>query len=199
MLPSNFFIYLICYLLGSLPSGFIIGKIIAKEDIRNQGSGNIGATNITRIYGRKAGLLTLIADCLKAIVALKVAEIFGASLYLAAFFVIFGHIFPLWLKFRGGKGVATFFASLLYISPLSGFIFALSWLGIFVCFKVSSLSSLASTLIVLLWSVMFSGNSSWSHFILSISILVIFSHRDNIKRMLEGKELKFKEHNEKRD
>jgi len=195
---SDFIIYVICYLLGSIPVGFIIAKTISSGDIRKQGSGNIGATNLMRVYGKSAGIATFIADCLKAIIALKIANIFGICEYLAAFIVVIGHIFPVWLKFKGGKGVATFFASLVYINIAFGVIYALSWGVIFFFSRMSSLASLISTLIILVSSLLIYGDKNLTYFILSISVLVIFTHRDNISRIIKGKELNFKVQDEKK-
>ena len=200
MLPqiSDYLIYVICYVIGSIPSGYIIGLIIANQDVRNQGSGNIGATNLARIYGKRAGIATFIADCLKTIIALRLVSISGESLYIAAFLVTLGHIYPIWLGFRGGKGVATLVTSLYYLNPYIGLIFTLIWLGVFVISKTSSLASIISIVAICVISCFFYLTNHFTYYLLATSILVLFNHRDNMLKLVRGDELKFKVKNEKK-
>lgn len=195
MLPeiSDILIYLLCYFIGSIPSGFLVALLIGNEDIRKRGSGSTGATNLTRIYGKRAGLVTFLADCLKALVALKLVSMSGDSVYMGGFLVTLGHIFPIWLGLRGGKGVATLATAILYLNPYPGLIFIILWGGIFLIYKTSSLSSIAAIIGTLVISIIFQQNESFTYFALITSSLVLFAHRANIKKLIKGEEHSFKE------
>ena len=137
------FIIIISYLLGSIPFGFLLTKIFLKLDIRSVGSGNIGATNALRTGNKKIGYTTLILDILKAVVPLIFIKIYYIEyLYISSLCVFLGHVFPIWLKFKGGKGVATYVGILCCINLYLGIIFGIIWLITFFIFKYSSLSSL---------------------------------------------------------
>jgi glycerol-3-phosphate acyltransferase PlsY len=195
MLPeiSDLLIYVICYFLGSIPSGFLVGLLMGNEDIRKKGSGSTGATNLTRIYGKRAGIVTFIADCIKALVAIRLVGVSGESVYIAAFLVTVGHIFPVWLGFKGGKGVATLATAVFYLNPYLGMIFALLWVGVFFVYKTSSLSSIFAILGSLIISIFFKPTDHFTYFLLITSILVLFAHRANIKKLIKGEEHSFKE------
>ena len=138
-----FLIGIISYLMGSIPFGFILTKIFLKKDIREIGSGNIGATNVLRTGNKSIGYLTLILDILKAITPVIYVKIFYQDfLYIASLCAFLGHVFPIWLKFKGGKGVATYVGILFAINIYFGIIFAITWFITFFISKFSSLSSL---------------------------------------------------------
>jgi len=164
-----FLIGISSYLMGSIPFGFILTKIFLKKDIREIGSGNIGATNALRTGNKVIGYSTLILDILKAVVPVVYVKIFYQDfLYIASLCVFLGHIFPIWLKFKGGKGVATYLGILFAINFYFGIIFILSWLVTFFITKFSSLSSLigaASIPIYLLIVLALAGLSTMTKFI----------------------------------
>ena len=140
---------IVCYLMGSIPFGFILTKIFLKKDIRKIGSGNIGATNALRTGNKIIGYSTLILDILKAVVPVIYVKIFYQDLlYIASLCAFLGHVFPIWLKFKGGKGVATYVGILFTINFYLGIVFTISWCVTFFVSKFSSLSSLVGALSV---------------------------------------------------
>ena len=178
------------YLLGSIPFGLILSKIFLKKDIRQSGSGNIGATNVLRSGNRILGFFTLILDGLKSYLAVIITiGFFSDYFFLSSVLVFLGHLFPIWLKFKGGKGVATYLGILFALNFYYAVIFILSWLVIIFITKYVSLGSLVSSLIVLLFNVYFEGfNESIMLFI--FLVLIIYSHRTNIGRLKAGIENK---------
>ena len=139
-------IIIVSYLFGSIPFGLILTKTFIGKDIRKIGSGNIGATNVLRSGNKLIGYLTLALDILKAVVPiLYINFYYNDQLYLASLSVFIGHVFPVWLKLRGGKGVATYVGILFCLNYLSGIVFCVTWLLIFFIFKYSSLSSIVSS------------------------------------------------------
>lgn len=185
-----FFISIYSYLLGSIPFGLILSKIFLKKDIRQSGSGNIGATNVLRSGGKVLGFLTLIMDGLKSYLAVMITIIFFLDyFFLSAILVFLGHLFPMWLKFKGGKGVATYLGILFGLNFSYALVFILSWLTIIFVTKYVSLGSLVSSLIVLLLNVYLEGfNNSIMLFL--FLLLIIYSHRANIGRLKLGTENK---------
>ena len=187
-----FFIGIISYLMGSIPFGFILTKIFLKKDIRDIGSGNIGATNALRTGNKSIGYTTLILDILKAIIPVIYVKIFYQDfLYVASLCAFLGHVFPVWLKFKGGKGVATYVGILFAINIFFGVIFTISWFVTFSIFKYSSLSSLiaaASIPIYLLTLTQF----DQVIFFTIMFVLIFFTHRENIKRLKNKEETKTK-------
>ena len=185
-----FFISIYSYLLGSIPFGLILSKIFLKKDIRQSGSGNIGATNVLRSGGKVLGFLTLIMDGLKSYLAVMITiRFFSDYFFLSAILVFLGHLFPIWLKFKGGKGVATYLGILFGLNFFYAVVFILSWLTIIFITKFVSLGSLVSSLIVLLINVYFEGlNDSIMLFL--FLVLIIYSHRANIGRLKSGTESK---------
>ena len=185
-----FFISIYSYLLGSIPFGLILSKIFLKKDIRQSGSGNIGATNVLRSGGKVLGFLTLIMDGLKSYLAVMITiRFFSDYFFLSAILVFLGHLFPIWLKFKGGKGVATYLGILFGLNFFYAVVFILSWLTIIFITKFVSLGSLVSSLIVLLINVYFEGlNDSIMLFL--FLVLIIYSHRTNIGRLKSGTESK---------
>ena len=185
-----FFISIYSYLLGSIPFGLIFSKIFLKKDIRQSGSGNIGATNVLRSGGKVLGFLTLIMDGLKSYLAVMITiRFFSDYFFLSDILVFLGHLFPIWLKFKGGKGVATYLGILFGLNFSYALVFILSWLTIMFTTKYVSLSSLVSSLIVLLLNIYLEGfNKSFMLFL--FLLLIIYSHRTNIERLKSSTENK---------
>ena len=187
-----FFIGIISYLMGSIPFGFILTKIFLKKDIREIGSGNIGATNALRTGNKTIGYSTLVLDILKAVAPVIYVKIFYQDfLYIASLCAFLGHVFPIWLKFKGGKGVATYVGILFAINIYFGIIFALSWFIIFVITKFSSLSSLTASISVPVYLVV-TGQFNDIFFFIIMFVLIFFTHRENIKRLKNKEETKTK-------
>ena len=179
------------YLLGSIPFGFILTKIFLKKDIRDIGSGNIGATNALRTGSKLLGYATLILDITKAILpVLYVKFNYPDYIYIAALSTFLGHVFPIWLKFKGGKGVATYVGILFSINLILGLVFIVSWAVTFLISKYSSLSSLMASLIVPIYLVIF--DSYNSIFFIIMFVLIFYTHRENVKRLKNKKENKTK-------
>jgi len=185
-------IIFISYLLGSIPFGFLLTKIFLNKDIRKIGSGNIGATNALRTGNKTLGYATLILDILKAIIPLIFVKIYYSEyLYISSLCVFLGHVFPVWLKFKGGKGVATYVGILCCINIYLGIGFGIVWLITFVIFKYSSLSSLIGALSIPIINFLFFNNQIFYFFIIMF-ILIFYTHRENIKRLLNRTESKSK-------
>ncbi len=186
------FIILFSYLIGSIPFGFLLTKLILKKDIRKIGSGNIGATNVLRTGNKVTGYATLILDILKAVMPVLFVKIYyNEYLYISSLSVFLGHIFPIWLKFKGGKGVATYIGILCCINLYLGLIFGLTWLIVFFIFKYSSLSSLAGSLSIPIFN-FFLLNDEFVFFFIIMFVLIFYTHRENIKRLLNRTESKTK-------
>lgn len=185
-------IALLSYILGSIPFGFIVGKVFFKTDLRKLGSGNVGATNALRNFGRLAGFTTFLFDFLKGSLACYLGEKFGgeAGQAVAMFFVVIGHMYSFILKFKSGKGVATSFGALLAID----YRFALTLLAIFIVlvliFRIVSLSSIITAVIAAVLAVFSYKLSYITLAIILIASLVVYKHNDNIKRLKLGEEKK---------
>ena len=185
-------ISLISYLFGSIPFGLILTKIFIGKDIRNIGSGNIGATNVLRSGNKFVGYLTLILDILKAVIPILFIKFYYSDqLYLASLSVFIGHVFPVWLKFRGGKGVATYVGILFCLNYLSGLVFCIIWLLIFFIFKYSSLSSMTSSFCIPIFQYFFISDPFY-YFYFIMFIMIFYTHRENIKRLINKTESKTK-------
>ena len=185
-------IILVSYLLGSIPFGLILTKIFLKKDIREVGSGNIGATNVLRTGNKIIGYLTLTLDVLKAVTpVLYIKFNFPELVYISSLSVFIGHVFPLWLKFKGGKGVATYVGILFSINYILGMIFIFSWLVIFFISKYSSLGSILSSLTIPIF-VYFSSSYKNEYFFIIMFVLILFTHRENVKRLINKEESKTK-------
>ena len=183
---------IISYLMGSIPFGFLLTKFFLKKDIRAIGSGNIGATNALRTGNKFIGYLTLILDIIKAVIPIIYVKInFPELIFLASLCAFLGHVFPIWLKFRGGKGVATYVGILFSINLLLGIIFAISWILIFLLSKYSSLSSLIASLSIPIY-VLIIGQINSAIFFRIMFILIFYTHRENIKRLKNKEESKTK-------
>ena len=180
------------YLMGSVPFGLILTKIFLKKDIREIGSGNIGATNALRTGNKFIGYSTLILDITKAIIPVIYVKInYPDLIYIASLCAFLGHVFPIWLKFKGGKGVATYVGILLSINIILGLIFVASWAIIFLLFKYSSLSSIIGSLSVPIY-ILITGQINDAIFFAIMFILIFFTHRENIKRLKNKEESKTK-------
>ena len=180
------------YLMGSVPFGLILTKIFLKKDIREIGSGNIGATNALRTGNKLIGYSTLILDIAKAIIPVIYVKInYPDLIYIASLCAFLGHVFPIWLKFKGGKGVATYVGILFSINIILGLIFVISWAFIFLLFRYSSLSSIIGSLSVPIY-ILITGQINNAIFFAIMFILIFFTHRENIKRLKNKEESKTK-------
>ena len=186
------FVIVISYLLGSIPFGYLLTKIFLKKDIRSIGSGNIGATNVLRTGNKSIGYATLILDVLKAVIPVIFVKIYFVDfLYISSLCVFLGHVFPIWLKFKGGKGVATYVGILCCLDIYLGVSFGLIWIMTFILFKYSSLSSLLGTLSIPIIN-FFIFNENVIFFFIIMFVLIFYTHRENIKRLLNRTESKTK-------
>ena len=185
-------IILISYLFGSIPFGLLLTKIFLKTDIREIGSGNIGATNVLRAGNKILGYSTLVLDILKAVLPILYIKFFmNDYLYISALSIFIGHVFPIWLKFKGGKGVASYLGILCCLDIFTALIFGVVWISIFILFKFSSLSSLLASLTIPIFHFFYNSNSDY-YFYFMMFILIFFTHRENIKRLRNNTESKSK-------
>ena len=185
-------ISLYSYFLGSIPFGLILTKIFLKTDIRKIGSGNIGTTNVLRTGNKFLALATLILDLIKGYISVYITFLFDETLVSYSAFICFiGHIFPIWLKIRGGKGVATYLGIILALNYKFFLIFGFCWLALSLIFRFASLSSMICSLIIFLYTYFFETNHySLILFIFFVSIL--YTHKENIVRLRNSKENKIK-------
>ena len=180
------------YLLGSIPFGLILTKIILKKDIRKVGSGNIGTTNVLRTGNKFLAIATLVLDLLKGFVAVYFTLIYFEDLTSYSALICFiGHIFPVWLKFKGGKGVATYLGVILALSYKFFFIFGISWITLSLIFRLASFSSIVSSLMVFLYGYFFEINN-YSMLLFIFFVIILFTHRENIVRLKNSRENKIK-------
>lgn len=180
------------YLLGSIPFGLIYSKIAGLGDVRNIGSGNIGATNVLRTGNKQVAAYTLLSDISKGSIAVLITNKFFSEYALLSFLIVYlGHIFPIWLKFKGGKGVATFIGGILIINYVLCLVFLITWAVVAKVFKISSLSAIVGFIVTLLTAfVLYDQNLSLLMFF--FTVFSIYTHRDNIKRIVSGEESKIK-------
>tara|TARA_Y100000389_G_scaffold145599_1_gene144199 strand:- start:88 stop:663 length:576 start_codon:yes stop_codon:yes gene_type:complete len=177
------------YLLGSIPFGFILTIVFLKKDIRDIGSGNIGATNALRTGNKLLGFTTLILDITKAILpVLYVKFNYPDYIFIASLCAFLGHVFPIWLKFKGGKGVATYVGILFSINFILGLIFVVIWSATFLISKYSSLSSLVASMVIPIYLIIFENYNSL--FFIIMFVLILYTHRENIKRLKNKEETK---------
>jgi len=195
MMVTKSILLLCAYCIGSIPTGLLLAKAFGGVDIRTKGSGNIGATNVYRTLGRKIGLLTLIGDCLKGllpVLAAKALQLPVAWIALIGIAAFLGHIFPIFLRFKGGKGVATALGVFLATSPLA----VLGALAVFIAILVSrkyvSLASIAAAAVMPLLTTIINRDATIVTMSLVISAVVILNHHENIARLRNGTENKFK-------
>ena len=187
-----FLILFISYLIGSIPFGFLLTKIFLKKDIREIGSGNIGATNALRTGNKLIGYSTLILDISKAVILLLIIKFnFSEYLFVSSIAVFLGHVFPVWLKFKGGKGVATYVGILFCINIYLAVIFIIVWFVVFVMSKYSSLASMTASLFVPLSSYFLLNDINY-YFYIILFLLILITHRENIKRLINNTESKTK-------
>ena len=179
------------YLLGSIPFGLVLTKIFLKKDIREIGSGNIGTTNVLRTGKKSLAVTTLVLDLLKGYFSIIITFTYFENLISYSALICFiGHIFPVWLKFKGGKGVATYLGVILALSHKFFLIFGITWLILSFLFRYASLSSILSSLIVFAYSYFFINNFSLILFI--FFVIIIYTHRENIVRLKNSEESKIK-------
>jgi glycerol-3-phosphate acyltransferase PlsY len=192
---SYFIIAAVSYLLGSIPFGYVLVRIFKGEDVRASGSGNIGATNVAR-KSPVLGVATLLLDAAKGLAAVLVASVLfhrpqqQLIMTVAAFFAVVGHLFPVWLKFRGGKGVATSLGAFIMLTPKSIFCMVVLFLLIAIAFRYVSLGSVAvaAAFPLLAWALHEYTDSRQLVLIALVSLLVIWRHRQNIGRLAAGTE-----------
>ena len=195
---------IISYLMGSIPFGFILTKVFLKKNIREIGSGNIGATNVLRTGNKLLALTTLLFDILKGFLPVLISkQYFPEFIYLCSLFAFFGHIFPIWLKFRGGKGVATFLGILLGFSYSLAVLFIFTWIVVFLIFKFSSVSSIFATMTVFVITFIkdtalksinqnFVVEDNLKLILFIFFILILFTHKKNISNLKNKTEKKIK-------
>jgi len=181
--------FLLGYLLGSIPFGLVLTKFAGTQDLRSIGSGNIGATNVLRTGRKGLAAATLLLDMLKGTVAVVVSGYFGGpnAAMLAALGAFLGHLFPVWLKFKGGKGVAVYIGVLLGLFWPAALVFCLIWLATAVSSRYSSLSALVASFVtpIFLW---WFGHLALASLFAVLTLLLFYMHRENIKRLQEGTE-----------
>jgi glycerol-3-phosphate acyltransferase PlsY len=183
----------IAYLLGSIPYGLVLVKIFKGIDLREVGSKNIGTTNVLRTTNKTLALITLILDVSKGAIAVILCRTFintnttDLSL-LAGFIAILGHLFPIWLNFKGGKGVATSLGTILAINPIIGLLCLLTWLLIAIIFKYSSLAAIATFIMFPVYA--FILNQNLTYYAIFISAIILLKHKENIKKLFTGQETK---------
>ena len=183
---------IVSYLMGSIPFGLILTKIFLKKDIRDIGSGNIGATNALRTGNKFIGYSTLILDIVKAVIPVLYVKVnFPDLIYVSALCAFLGHVFPVWLKFKGGKGVATYVGILCSMNIMFGIVFGICWLVTFFISKFSSLASLIGSFSVPIYLLIFDSMENEIFFGIMF-ILIFYTHRENIKRLINKEENKTK-------
>ena len=180
------------YFIGSIPFGLIFTKFFLKKDVRKIGSGNIGATNVLRTGNKILALLTLIFDIGKGYIVVKISIIYFPNLtYLIGLICFIGHIFPVWLKFKGGKGVATYLGVILALSNKFFLIFIIAWISLSLLFRFASLSSMISSLIVFLYAYFYEINNNIL-ILFIFFVMILFTHKENILRLKSSTENKIK-------
>ena len=180
------------YFLGSIPFGLVLTKIFLKKDIRNIVSGNIGTTNVLRTGKKSLAIATLALDLLKGYFSVIVTLTYFENLTsYSALICLIGHIFPIWLKFKGGKGVANYLGVILALSYKFFLIFGVSWLILSFLFRFASLSSIVSSLIIFIYAYFFNDNN-YSLILFIFLVIIIYTHRENIVRLKNSKENKIK-------
>jgi acyl phosphate:glycerol-3-phosphate acyltransferase len=189
--PLNWIALGLGYLLGSIPFGLILTRLAGTEDLRSIGSGNIGATNVLRTGRKGLAAATLILDALKGTAAVLIAERLGPdAIVLAALGglgAFLGHLYPVWLKFNGGKGVATYIGVLIGLAPMAALVFAICWLAVAFLTRYSSLAALIASVAAPLF-VAAQGDLRVAGLLALLSALIILKHRPNIQRLLSGTE-----------
>lgn len=186
----TFSVIFFSYLLGSIPFGILVSKVFGLGNLRHIGSGNIGATNVLRTGNKLAALITLILDGLKGALVVVVARFISEDAAItASIFVIIGHIYPVWLRFSGGKGVATFIGAILALSFVAGLLVCFIWIIIALIFRYSSLSAIVSSASAPIGIFLFYDNEALV-VTLFMTVLIWYRHKDNIRRLIDGSEAK---------
>lgn len=183
---------ILAYLIGSLSFAIIVAKLMRFPDPRTTGSGNAGATNMLRVSGKRAAFYVLLGDTLKGLIAILIArflDVHSVSLAFVALVVIIGHVFPLYFKFKGGKGIATMLGAFLGLSFWVGLLLTATWLIIVYFFHYSSVAALVSAIQAPIY-MMFSAHSDYFFPVLLIATFVVWNHRENIRRLRKGTEKK---------
>jgi glycerol-3-phosphate acyltransferase PlsY len=184
---------LLAYLCGSVSSAIIVCKLMRLPDPRIEGSGNPGATNVLRIGGKKPAIITLFGDALKGFIPVLIAQAFGLNTFdlsLVVFAAFIGHLFPIFFKFEGGKGVATYIGGLLAFSWPAGLCWIGTWLAMALIFRFSSLAALTASIVAPIYVWYFTDSKSAAYVFVIMSILVFYRHRSNISNLLNGAEKK---------
>jgi len=194
---TNFSLIIIFYLIGSLPFALILTKLSGFGDIRNIGSGNVGATNVLRTGNKYLAFIVLSLDIIKGFIPLIILQVYFEDLSLLnkiilGHFAIIGHIFPIWLKFKGGKGVATYMGFLFSINPYIGLLFLILWMAVALSTKYSSLGSLTAILVAPIYFIFINFNLYIGIFFIYLSLIIYLKHSENIKRLLNKTESKIK-------
>ncbi len=194
----EFLFLILTYLIAAIPFGYVLTKKFHGKDVRSAGSGNIGATNVVRVAGKKLGLLTLILDAFKGMLMVILARFlfdFSPHLHLFLVFVagvaVIGHVYPIYLNFKGGKGVATTIAVIVALDPIAGSIMILTWIGLFLIFRISAISSLVSITAAMTFSIIFEAPQSQAYLCIFLFIIIAIRHKENITRLIKGTENKF--------
>jgi glycerol-3-phosphate acyltransferase PlsY len=186
----TFSVIFFSYLLGSIPFGILVSKVFGLGNLRDIGSGNIGATNVLRTGNKLAALITLILDGLKGVLVVVVARFISEDAAItASIFVIIGHIYPVWLRFSGGKGVATFIGAILALSFVTGLLVCFIWIIIALIFRYSSLSAIVSSASAPIGIFLFYDSEALV-VTLFMTVLIWYRHKDNIRRLIDGSEAK---------
>ena len=191
MVDSYYQLLIVSYLIGSISSAIIISKALGLPDPRTQGSKNPGATNVLRLGGKKIAAFVLLFDGLKGAVPVFIGVYYGfglTALTLTALCAFLGHVFPVFFRFRGGKGVATYIGGLVAINFLAGLIFSIIWLVVAKVLKISSMSALIATALSPFYFYLITGDMESTLIIGLISLLIFYTHRDNIKRLINKEE-----------
>ena len=197
MFITNISLIIIFYLIGTLPFALILTKLSGFGDIRNIGSGNVGATNVLRTGNKYLAFIVLSLDIIKGFIPLIILQIYFKDLSLLnkiiiGHFAIIGHIFPIWLKFKGGKGVATYIGFLFSINPYIGLLFLIFWMAVALSTKYSSLGSLTAILVAPIYFIFINFNLYIGIFFIYLSLIIYLKHSENIKRLLNKTESKIK-------
>lgn len=190
-----FLVILISYLLGNIQASYILGKVILKKDIRNYGSSNAGTTNALRVFGKKIAIATLLIDVLKGVIAVFLGKeiLLEKGEIVAGLFVVIGHIWPIFMRFKGGKGVATSIGAGLILTPITSVLVILLGLIILKKTKYVSLSAIISIIMWPIFNTFFyfrRGNIEILIISIIIAIIVVFKHKENIRRLINGSENK---------
>ena len=197
MLVNNLLLIILFYLIGSLPFALILTKLSGFGDIRNIGSGNVGATNVLRTGNKLLAIIVLSLDILKGLIPYLIIHIYFNELSLLnkiflCHFAVIGHIYPIWLKFKGGKGVATYIGFLFGLNPYIAISFLLIWLVVAYISKYSSLGSLVGIFVAPAYFIFINFNFNISIFFIYLTFIIVIKHKENIKRLINKTESKIK-------